>query len=223
MNTTCLSAWKRLLKPFGLPEKRCRETYQHIIHPAYKEPHRRYHTELHLQECLTLVDTHIPYVQDLDAIVLALFFHDIVHDPMAQDNEEKSALRLYDTAPRLKVPQTTAHKAMQAILATDHKPRPATDGVTAYVRDVDLAIFGMGNEQYYDVNYAWPVREEYAKVPDKIYKTKRAEILQGFLDRPSIYVTKVFYDVFEKRAREHLEREIAILLRKSVPRGTETK
>jgi predicted metal-dependent HD superfamily phosphohydrolase len=221
MNITCRSVWERLLKPFGLPQKRCRETYQHIIHPAYKEPHRRYHTDRHIQECLAVVEAHIPFVQNIDAIVLALFFHDIVHDPMAMDNEEKSALRLYDMAPRLKMPSATVKLAMEAILATNHKPMDAVVGVTAYVRDADLAIFGMGNEEYYDANYAWPVREEYAKVPDKVYKAKRAELLQGFLDRPSIYGTKVFYDVFEKPARKHLEREIAILLRKNEePRGT---
>jgi predicted metal-dependent HD superfamily phosphohydrolase len=214
MNKRALAAWMRLFTPAGVSEQRCIESYQHIIHPAYTESHRRYHTDLHLDQCIKVINERIPYVPDLDAILLAIFFHDLVYDPRKSNNEEESAGRFAALCRRsLPIRVDLGMKVSKAILATKHNGKP-TDDVSRYVVDVDLSIFGVGDESYYDRNYAWPVREEYAFVPDRIYKKKRAEILQSFLDRQNIYHTQVFQNAFEDKARTALKREIKFLRRR---------
>ena len=217
MNSRVLKAWTLLLAPYGIPHARRLESYQHIIHPAYTEPHRAYHTDRHLEHCLDVVDDMIPYVDDVAAIVLALFFHDIVYDTKAANgkNEEESRIRMAAMAHRLGLPHALTVKAADAINATFHDGRGLKEIVERYVVDVDLSILGTGTGDEYDREYAWKIREEYSWVPDLEYKTGRIKVLQGFLDRPSIYNTELFRERYEKRAREHLTREIGFLRREA--------
>ena len=55
------------------------------------------------------------------------------------------------------------------------------------------------------------IREEYCWVPGFLYRRKRAEVLQGFLDRPAIYVTPALQERFETQARANLERALGRL------------
>ena len=52
------------------------------------------------------------------------------------------------------------------------------------------------------------MREEYDHVPEAVFRKKREEILQSFLDRPRIYFTDYFYEKYEKAAQENLKRAI---------------
>src|SRR5678809_692845 len=61
---------------------------------AYAEPHRCYHTQQHIAECLEEFDEARHLARDPVAIELALWFHDAVYNPRAADNEEQSALLL---------------------------------------------------------------------------------------------------------------------------------
>lgn len=56
--------------------------------------------------------------------------------------------------------------------------------------------------------YEQQVREEYAWVPDFLFRRTRGKILQGFLARQAIYATAHFHDRLEKKARENLARSI---------------
>jgi hypothetical protein len=59
---------------------------------AYAEPHRRYHTRRHIEQCLALLDE-VPDLMDSERQVLtyAIWWHDAVYDPLAKDNESRSA------------------------------------------------------------------------------------------------------------------------------------
>ena len=59
---------------------------------AYAEPHRRYHTRRHIEQCLALLDQ-VDELMDSERRVLtwAIWWHDAVYDPTASDNEAKSA------------------------------------------------------------------------------------------------------------------------------------
>ncbi len=55
----------------------------------YDEPHRRYHTWTHIEACFA---ARRELTEDASAAIdLALLFHDAIYDPLAHDNEEKSA------------------------------------------------------------------------------------------------------------------------------------
>nr|QQZ48661.1 hypothetical protein JKL49_14175 [Phenylobacterium glaciei] len=62
------------------------------LEAAYAQPHRRYHTRTHIEQCLALLDQ-VPDLMDSERQVLtyAIWWHDAVYDPTASDNEAKSA------------------------------------------------------------------------------------------------------------------------------------
>ena len=55
------------------------------------------------------------------------------------------------------------------------------------------------------------MREEYAFVPEPIFRAGRRRILQGFLERPVLYFSDWGRDRFEVAARANLTRSIAAL------------
>ena len=76
----------------------------------------------------------------------------------------------------------------------------------ALLVDVDLAIRGRP-EARFDL-YERQIREEYAWVPEDVFRQKRGEILRGFLGRPSIYQTEAFRAKYEAQARRNLARSL---------------
>ena len=74
---------------------------------------------------------------------------------------------------------------------------------TALVVDVDLSILGREPSDF--ERYEKAVREEYKWVPGPLFRRKRIAILQSFLDRPVIYGTDYFRELYETQARVNLE------------------
>ncbi len=52
--------------------------------------------------------------------------------------------------------------------------------------------------------YELQIREEYAVIPAFLFRRKRRAVLEGFLQRPRIFNTQRFFDLYEVRARENL-------------------
>ena len=77
--------------------------------------------------------------------------------------------------------------------------------------DIDLSILGASAERFFE--YEDQIRQEYAWVPEDIFRTKRAEILERFLDRDVIYRTPKFYQTHEKQARANLRASLERLRR----------
>ncbi len=94
------------------------------------------------------------------------------------------------------------------IMATCHSAELVGNDERLVV-DIDLAILGApeGVYQTFEAN----VRNEYQWVPSFIFKSKRKEILKGFLNRHRIYHHAYFYDLLEHRARENLASAISRL------------
>ena len=57
----------------------------------YAEKHRYYHTLRHIDICLTLLDEVDGLVSDLFSVETAIWFHDVIYDPLRNDNEAMSA------------------------------------------------------------------------------------------------------------------------------------
>lgn len=162
------------------------------------EPHRHYHRFDHIRAMLG-------WLEESDAsreMIAAIWLHDIIYDPKAPDNEERSAAQARADLSSFDI---DALLVADLILGTKHHG-PASDQQNI-LNDLDLSIFGASRVAYQD--YAAQIRAEYAYVPVDIYRPNRARILRHF-DERQIYQTPR-YAMFEERAHDNLRWEIEIL------------
>jgi predicted metal-dependent HD superfamily phosphohydrolase len=174
----------------------------------YQEPHRHYHTTQHLAECFARLDEVDVPIEHAPEVELASWYHDAIYDTHRQDNEAQSAALARSEGGRAGLPEAVLARVDALILATRHDAAPATPDATLLV-DVDLAILGAPVERFDE--YERQVRTEYAWVPVPLFRSRRREILEGFLSRPRIYGTEAFRATFEDAARANLSRSIRAL------------
>ena len=175
---------------------------------AYAEPHRRYHTRQHLQECLDHLQPALGLAVHPGEVALALWFHDAVYALDRHDNEQQSADWAQQTVLAAGMAPVVAGRVHALILATRHAALPATPDEGLLV-DIDLAILGAAPERFDD--YERQVHEEYAAVPEALFRSRRQAILEGFLRRPTLFNTTFFRERLEAPARANLQRSIARL------------
>ncbi|MCB1209799.1 MAG: hypothetical protein KDK97_10750, partial [Verrucomicrobiales bacterium] len=178
----------------------------------YRENHRHYHTVQHLNECLTALDDarSTASIPDADAIELALWFHDAIYVPGAENNEEESARIAELCLNQAEAHQTLIASIKRLILATkNHQDDGQEDA--KWLIDIDLAILGQSQDRV--AEYERQIRKEYDFVTEDLYREKRIEILEGFLRRPRLYQTDYFYRRLEQQARSNLQGLISALKR----------
>lgn len=178
----------------------------------YAQTHRHYHSAQHIAECLAHFDTAHALSCDIfeheAEVELALWFHDAIYEPRAKDNESRSAAWAERVTREAGLSQDVSDRVHDMILKTCHDALPQTRDEQVLI-DIDLSILGAEPARFDE--YERQVREEYAWVPGFVFKRKRREVLQGFLDRASIYSTAPFREQLEKKARENLARSISNL------------
>lgn len=178
---------------------------------CYSEPGRHYHDARHVLTCLKSFDDFSGGVRDADAVELALWFHDSVYDPKSAPgaNEFLSAELFRKEFQMLAGGHIDIEQVVRLIIATRHHVEPE-DGDAALIMDIDLGILGADSVRY-DV-YAEDVRKEYAHVDDEAFRKGRIGVIHAFLGRKSIYWTRHYRGLLEKKARENLERELVGLI-----------
>ncbi len=197
--------WRELMAALGLGDQ---ATMYGQLAAAYAEPHRHYHTAVHLAMCLREFDAMSALAADPAAVELALWFHDAIYDPRAADNEQRSAALATAFLSSAGLSAARSELVGAHILGTRHRAR-AADADTALVADIDLAIFGQDRLTY--DGYERNIRLEYAHVPWPVYCQKRTAVLRSFLERPTIYTTPCLRERYQERAHGNLLRAIAAL------------
>jgi predicted metal-dependent HD superfamily phosphohydrolase len=167
----------------------------------YGEPGRAYHTVQHLQECLGWFERVADIAEHPAEVELALWFHDAVYDVRRHDNEERSADLARESLLAAGVAPEVAGRVASLVLATRHSAQPSGRDEQVLV-DIDLAILGAEPARF--AEYDHQIREEYAFVPPELYRSKRREVLQAFLDRPRLYATEPMHAALEQAARRNL-------------------
>ncbi len=163
---------------------------------------------------VTILDIFALEQADHDRLFTAILFHDLVYDPMAKDNEERSAELASEKLNSCHFPADFIAEVESLILCTKaHGPDPSLPN-SKVILDADLAILGESPDRY--CSYANAIREEYAFVSDVDYREGRTKVLQSFLDREHIYLTELCQAQFEKRARENIANEIKSLNEESI-------
>ncbi len=175
----------------------------------YEEDGRFYHTLHHIQNVLNILDTLRPYAVDFTAVQLAAWYHDVIYKPGTSDNEERSAQYAGQMLTQLSIPETTISNVQRMIRATTHKP-PLPDDIDCQILlDADLATFASDWDLQEEIEHA--IRQEFAFVPENVFREGRQQVLQQFLQRDRIYLTDSMYATHEERARENISRAIATL------------
>ena len=173
----------------------------------WSETHRKHHTVSHLHEMLDaiglLADSGLEF--DREAVELAAWFHDAIYEIGRDDNEDRSAelaRELLDSSP------IRDEVARLVLLTKTHKV--ADDDVNgAVLSDADLSVLGSEPLRYRA--YAAAVREEYANVPDEVFKPARAQVLRELLDGP-LFHTAAGRERWEEPARRNITEEIQALI-----------
>lgn len=180
------------------------------LEAAYAEPSRRYHTHRHIEQCLDLLAAWRG-LSDHERRLLtwAIWWHDAVYDARAADNEARSAEMARRDLPALGATPVDVDEVARLILLTAGHQVPEEDRLGAILVSIDLAILGV-EPAAYDA-YSVAVREEYAHVPDPLWRQGRARVLQHFLDAPVIFPDAEFRQAREAQARANLARELAAL------------
>jgi predicted metal-dependent HD superfamily phosphohydrolase len=177
---------------------------------AYAEPHRRYHDRRHIQRCLTLLDA-VANLTDGERRVLgwALWWHDAVYDPAAEDNEVRSAEMARSALREEGASLHEREEVARLIRLTAGHEVEAEDRLGALIVSIDLSILGAPPAEYDE--YARGVRAEYAEASDAMWRAGRTQVLQRFLATPVIFPDPDFRARFEATARDNLVRELASL------------
>ena len=188
----------------------------------YAEPHRQYHTATHVM--LVLRDLHdaarAVSVQPSAEVLAAALYHDVIYDPRADDNEERSANLAANHLSDVGWSYTRCRSVTALVIATaghlvqrdpaDDNDSDAADAVdTALLLDADLAILGADPGAY--LAYVNGVRAEYSHVDDDQWRSGRTAVLRRFLDRPRLFITEHMFSSYEHRARANIEAEVAAL------------
>ena len=176
----------------------------------HREAHRHYHGVRHV----TWVVRHVEElaaaepVGDVEAVVVAAFFHDAVYDPQAPDNEVASARLADRELGTLGWDDERRQRVAAMIEATAHHATP-DDGDTMVLVDADLAVLGSEPASYQA--YVAGVRSEYSHVSAEDWCIGRTQVLRSFLDRPVLFATPTGRAWWETRARANLTAEVASL------------
>jgi predicted metal-dependent HD superfamily phosphohydrolase len=205
-----IGRWVALLSCLGA--KADTETFSNL-RAAYAEKHRAYHTTRHIEECLAVMDEFTSLAAYPAEMECALWFHDAIYEPMSSSNEERSADWAAEFCQRAGVAADSVTRIRSHILATRHVGL-AADGDGSLVVDIDLAILGSDPKRYAESEH--DVRKEYRWVPGIVYRRKRVEILQSFLDRRRIYHWEQAYERFELPGRANVAQAIRALQGKGV-------
>lgn len=197
--------WQRLMGAWGFADSRNEFTRlcQH-----YGEKGRAYHNGSHINACLHHLDQCAGQVEALREVELALWYHDAIYKPFKSDNEARSAEWAAGFLQQQGAAAGAVSRVQQLIMATLHNA-PAASHDEAVLVDIDLAILGAEPDVY--ALFESGVREEYRRVPNFIYRSKRAEILEGFLQRERIYISGIFPLERDGQARANLSQAIAKL------------
>jgi len=200
------SRWNHTWRGLGVPAP-SQDVFTALV-ARWAEPHRRYHTLQHLDECLALFESEGSLAEHPGEVAIALWFHDAVYDTGRHDNEAASAQWARQVLLETGADAVVAERVHGLIMATRHSEVPSTSDAKLLV-DIDLAILGAEPARF--AQYERQIRDEYGFVPEPVFRDKRAQILRGFLERPALFSTPAFAQRYGEKARANLTWAIAQL------------
>jgi predicted metal-dependent HD superfamily phosphohydrolase len=178
------------------------------IEKNYSAKKRYFHNLDHLSHLYSQLELCRKEIYDYDAILFALFYHDIIYNVLKSDNEEKSGELAMKRLKEIRFPEERMIRCKSHIISTKSHV-VSTDSDTNLFTDADLSVLGSSPGEY--KTYSQKIRNEYSIYPDLIYNPGRKKVLKHFLEMKRIFKTEFFYSSYEKKARINLEWELNAL------------
>ena len=195
------SLWLDLMSNFNFAENL--DEFERI-QKFYGQKHRQYHNGEHISDCLEKAEN-LAETKENHVLKLAIWYHDIIYQPLKSRNEEKSAIQAKDFLSQRNAADSIIQRVHKLIMATLHKDKPKSLEA-AYIMDIDISILGSEAGEY--KLYCEKIRKEYKMVPWFLYRKKRIEIMEAFLQREQLYYTKHYKDALEQKARQNIAEEL---------------
>ncbi|NNJ92233.1 MAG: hypothetical protein HKP55_11200 [Gammaproteobacteria bacterium] len=172
------------------------------ITQGYSESHRYYHSQRHILFCLKQFELVADRLTDGVAVALATWFHDLILDPSANDNEEQSK-RLFQELAKNYLPVQLIEKTSSLIMSTCHIDVPANID-ESYIQDIDLSSMGEGWDSF--VRDVDDLRKEYSHMSDEQFIDVTKNFYHKMLGREKIYTSDYFHEHCEQQARDNIKR-----------------
>jgi len=197
--------WQRhLLTNSSVNESQLETIFQALIN-AYNESQRYYHTLGHINHCLDQFDQVSHLLKQPDAVELSIWYHDIIYQPGAVDNEQRSADAFKRQTNSL-FPVEFCKVIYAQIVATLHDQSEILDHDTRYMLDIDLSGFALPWTEF--IQDGENIRREMKSQTDAVYYAKQKSFYLYLLDRPRIYFSEFFFDKYEAKARQNIKHKL---------------
>ncbi|WP_202702364.1 hypothetical protein [Flavobacterium sp. UGB4466] len=197
--------YSELLLNIGFPLNEIQQNWM-VLEKAYSKKSRHYHNLTHLKQMMESFEVYRDKLENPNEVLFSIFYHDIVYSSSRKDNELKSAKFALSILPE----NITLNKPFifDAICATQQHLHHHNEDIN-WLIDFDLKILACDWEAYQI--YYEQIRKEYHIYPDFLYKPGRAKALKHFLENDFIFQTDEFRNLYEKKARLNIEKEISLL------------
>lgn len=194
------SLWRRC-QGGGGSQADADDVYQEV-HDYYSESGRHYHTPKHIEHCLVQFDLSSDGMDDADAVEMAIWFHDLVFDAQAPDNELQSARRFVELA-NDSMGDDFKTRVYDLIMSTAPPRMPKTTD-QEFMLDIDLSSFGLPWADMLRDSIA--VRKESANLSDADFFPGQRAFLESLVNREHFYLTEYFRSRIEESARDNINR-----------------
>jgi pantetheine-phosphate adenylyltransferase len=171
----------------------------------YNASGRYYHTTQHILEMMKSLSENCWEISIMDwrrrPLYYAALYHDIIYDPLAKDNEEKSSQFFHEVVKSHNLHLTPKDIDLVSSLIMATKNHDSGDKLHQLFIDADLSILAATSDRFNE--YERQIRAEYSMAPEQVYNKGRAEFIDEMLARPKIFLTEN-YARYEDRARANL-------------------
>ena len=139
----------KLLEQYAVAPADAYRSFDALV-AAYSAPERHYHNLEHLGEMFRVAGRLAPNTDNPAAVQLAIWFHDVVYNTRAKDNEARSAELAAGVLGPLGVPAAVIKRMARLIRATAHLTSAdlPSNRDAAVLLDADLAILGATEQRY---------------------------------------------------------------------------
>ena len=192
--------WQRCLVPDT--DDHSDSIYQRLV-DAYGEAHRHYHSLTHIAHCLRQLDLCKTLLVNPDAVEISIWFHDVIFQSGAPDNEKHSAQLYRELAVNVHQDKF-CQRVDDMIIATIHGKTPPARIDEQYMVDIDLSSFGLSWDEF--LRDSQNLRLESSHLSDSDYHRRQGNFRKSLLSRERFFYTDYFYQRYENQARDNIER-----------------